>query len=191
VLYEEFGVNTQWPDGPSRWVDLATWDGGTRKASSPRKSTRPSITPASCPRLQRMGCLGAFAWCFPDYHQSLWDRPPCDFQAFERFFGLYRPDGSIKPMGKVVSEFAKGKPTVAPSAEKTVPLPVPPDEYYRDPWKLLRGCTSGSGRWVEHPELTRNRPQTNNRFPVARAGRSPCLTEIHGRAGGRATDLEP
>jgi hypothetical protein len=32
VLYEEFGVNTQWPDGPSRWVDLPTWDGGTRKA---------------------------------------------------------------------------------------------------------------------------------------------------------------
>jgi hypothetical protein len=49
-------------------------------------------------------------------------------------------------MGKVVSEFAKAKPTVAPSAEKAVPLPVPPDEYYRDPWKHLRGMYERFGR---------------------------------------------
>jgi len=139
VLYEEFGVNTQWPDGPSRWVDLATWDGGTRKSFFASEDDAAEYYAGVLPRLRRMGCLGAFAWCFPDYHQSLWDRPPCDFQAFERFFGLFRPDGSIKPMGKVVSDFAKSKPTVAPSAEKAVPLPVPPDEYYRDPWKHLRG----------------------------------------------------
>src|SRR4051794_40899704 len=138
VLYEEFGVNTQWPDGPSRWLDLPTWDGGTRKAFFASEDDAAEYYAGVLPRLQRMGCLGAFAWCFPDYDQSLWDRPPCDFQAFERFFGLYRPDGSIKPMGKAVADFAKANPVVKPP-KKTVPLPVPPDEYYRDPGKHLRG----------------------------------------------------
>ena len=31
VLYEEFGVNTQWPDAPSRWSDEPTWNGGIRR----------------------------------------------------------------------------------------------------------------------------------------------------------------
>lgn len=137
VLYEEFGVNTQWPDGPSRWVDLPTWDGGTRKAFFASEADAAAYYATVLPRLRRMGCLGAFCWCFPDYDRSLWDRPPCDFQSFERFFGLFRPDGSIKPMGKVVADFARSRPTVQ-SAERTVPLPVPPDEYYKDPWKHLR-----------------------------------------------------
>ena len=137
VLYEEFGVNAQWPDGPSRCVDLPTWEGGSRKAYFASESAAAEYYAAVLPRLHRMGCLGAFAWCFPDYDKSLWDRPPCDFQAFERFFGLFRPDGSVKPMGKAVANFAKTRPTIG-AAEKTVPLLVPPDEYYRDPWKQLR-----------------------------------------------------
>src|ERR1019366_6096368 len=32
VLYEVFGVNTQWPDGPSRWTDLPMWDGSVRRS---------------------------------------------------------------------------------------------------------------------------------------------------------------
>ena len=31
VLYEEFGVNTQWPDAPSRWSLEPTWDGSVRR----------------------------------------------------------------------------------------------------------------------------------------------------------------
>jgi hypothetical protein len=40
-------------------------------------------------------------------------------------------------MGKVVADFAKGEPTVRP-AERSVPLPVPPEEYYRNAGKHLR-----------------------------------------------------
>ena len=32
ILFEEFGVNTQLPDGPSHWEELPLWDGGTRQA---------------------------------------------------------------------------------------------------------------------------------------------------------------
>jgi endo-1,4-beta-mannosidase len=138
VLYEEFGVNTQWPDGPSHWADLTNWDGTTRKVFYASEEDAAEYYRQVLPRLQRMGCLGAFAWCFPDYDPKLWNRPPCDFQPFERFFGLWRPDGSLKPMGKAVADFARARPKVT-AAERTVPLPVPPDEYYRDPGKHLRG----------------------------------------------------
>ena len=130
VLYEEFGVNTQWPDGPSHWADLTNWDGTTRKVFYASELDAAEYYRQVLPRLHRIGCLGAFAWCFPDYAPQLWDRPPCDFQPFERFFGLWRPDGSLKPMGKAVADFAASRPAVLP-AERTVPLPHGPDDYYR------------------------------------------------------------
>lgn len=138
VLYEEFGINTNWPDAPSHWSPLTNWDGTTRKVFFASEDDAAAYYAGVLPRLQRMGCLGAFAWCFPDYDPKLWDRPPCDLQPFERFFGLYRADGSLKPMGKVVADFARSAPKVRP-AERAVPLPVPADEYYRDPGKHLRG----------------------------------------------------
>ena len=136
VLYEEFGVNTQWPDGPSRWENLPTWDGASRKIFFASEADAAEYYRGVLPRLQRMGCLGAFAWCFPDYDEALWNLPPCDFQEHERFFGLVHADGSVKPMGEAVRRFAGGGPKVM-AAEKTVQLPVTPDEYYRNPGKHL------------------------------------------------------
>ena len=91
-----------------------------------------------------MGALGAFAWCFPDSDRSLWDRPPCDFQWHERFFGLVRADGTIKPMGRAVQQFAKSKPTIQ-APEKTVTLPVSPDEFYKNPQLYLKGMYEAFG----------------------------------------------
>ena len=145
VLYEEFGINTQWPDAPSHWVDLTNWDGTTRKVFYASEDDAVAYYAGVLPRLHRMGCLGAFCWCFPDYDPKLWDRPPCDLQPFERFFGLFRPDGSIKPMGRVVADFAKSAPKVRP-AERTVPLPVPADEYYRNPGLYLRDMYDRFGK---------------------------------------------
>ena len=145
VLYEEFGINTNWPDAPSHWSPLTNWDNTTRKVFFASEDDAAAYYAGVLPRLQRMGCLGAFAWCFPDYAPVLWDRPPCDLQPFERFFGLFRADGSIKPMGQVVRDFARSAPLVGP-AERRVPLPVTPDEYYRDPSKHLRAMYERFGR---------------------------------------------
>lgn len=41
--------------------------------------------------------LGVLAWCFADYHPSLWNRPPLDRRFHERYFGLFRADHSPKP----------------------------------------------------------------------------------------------
>ena len=65
------------------------------------------------PRLVEVGALGALLWCFADYHQDLWDEPPCDTKLHERHFGLIRPDGSLKPHADVVRRFIASGPTVA------------------------------------------------------------------------------
>jgi endo-1,4-beta-mannosidase len=137
VLYEEFGVNTQWLDKPSLWTDLPMWDGSVRRSFFASESDAAEYYAGVLPRLHRMGALGAFCWCFPDYDESLWNRPPCDYQLYERFFGLWRADGKLKPMGKVVGDFIRTRPLVR-EAERVVTLPVDADEFYRNPARYNR-----------------------------------------------------
>jgi endo-1,4-beta-mannosidase len=86
------------------------------------------------PRLLEVGATGAFLWCFADYAEELWDRPPCDpgGARHERHFGLVRPDGTLKLHAEVVREFAATDPRVR-APEKVVSLDVTADEYYADP----------------------------------------------------------
>ncbi|HET6251880.1 MAG TPA: hypothetical protein VFE47_29615 [Tepidisphaeraceae bacterium] len=138
ILYEEFGVNTQSPNGPSFWTQLPMEDGSELRTFFSSEEEAAEYYAGVLPRLQRIGALGAFCWCFPDYDPKLWDRPPCDRYVHERFFGLWRSDGTLKPMGKVVADFIKTRPTIR-AAEKAVELPVSADVFYRDPGKYNRG----------------------------------------------------
>jgi endo-1,4-beta-mannosidase len=136
ILFEEFGVNTKLPDGPSHWEELATWDGGSRPAYFASDADAAAYYAGVLARLHALGCLGAFAWCFGDYAEELWDRPPCDLQRHERFFGLYRADGSLKPMGQAVREFATAAPTVREPLRR-LDLDMTPDAFYGDPERYL------------------------------------------------------
>jgi endo-1,4-beta-mannosidase len=144
VLYEEFGINTQFPDGPSGWQDLRLWGGRTRRVHFASEEDAAGYIEAVLPRLVRVGSLGAFVWCFADYHPDLWDRPPCDDQVHERFFGLVRPDGSLKPSAQVLRNFARGHPMVGP-ADKTVDTPSAAG-YYRDPLGQMGALYERFGR---------------------------------------------
>ncbi|MDB5296671.1 MAG: hypothetical protein JWO31_2654 [Phycisphaerales bacterium] len=144
VLFEEFGVNTHWPDRPSFWQQIPNHDGTTRKVFFASEDDAAEYYQGVLTRLVKVGAFGAFAWCFPDYDPAIWNKPPCDFQPFERFFGLWRADGSLKPMGQVVKDFAATRPTVR-AAEKTVALPVTADAYYRDPWNIQKGLYEAFG----------------------------------------------
>ena len=62
----------------------------------------------------------------------MWDRPPCQNQWHERFFGLVRPDGTLKPHARVLQEFAKTNPQVKPIPE-SARLKVDPDAFYAEP----------------------------------------------------------
>ena len=103
VLFEEFGVNTMWPDGPSHWEDLPTWDGGTRRAYFAIEEDAAAYYAAVLERLHRGGCLGAFAWCFGDYAPqplgSAAVRPPEARALLRPLSGRWIPqaDGSRPP----------------------------------------------------------------------------------------------
>ena len=86
------------------------------------------------PRLVEVGSPGSLFWCFADYAEELWDRPPCEDTGarHERHFGLVRPDGSLKPHADVIRRFAATAPAVR-EPTRTVELDVTPDEYYGDP----------------------------------------------------------
>jgi endo-1,4-beta-mannosidase len=137
VLYEEFGVNTNAPDGSSHWRELVLWGDRRRRAHFASEGDAAAYFAAVLPRLLRVGSLGAFAWCFSDYDPSLWDEPPCDLQVHERFFGLLRPDGSLKPTAQVMREFALTRPRIG-VPERSVELDGSAGEYYRDPARRMR-----------------------------------------------------
>jgi endo-1,4-beta-mannosidase len=85
--------------------------------------------------LAAAGFPGAFAWCFSDYEPALWDVPPLDDRVHERFFGLFRWDGSPK-------EAAKTIPTIDRRIRKRESHPdwidMKPDEYYERPAEHLQ-----------------------------------------------------
>jgi endo-1,4-beta-mannosidase len=60
----------------------------------------------------QVGVTGTLLWCFADYAPGLHQRPPCDEAWHERFFGLVRPNGTLKPHADVVRRFAATHPTV-------------------------------------------------------------------------------
>jgi endo-1,4-beta-mannosidase len=131
TLMEEFGGCTVAPGEPS-----AVWEfnayGQARTQFMASEEAFAAYIEAVLPKLVEVGATGAMLWCFADYAPQLWDKPPCDQNIHERFFGLVRPDGSIKPHAEVIRRFAATHPTVQ-SARRAVELDVTPDEFYRDP----------------------------------------------------------
>jgi endo-1,4-beta-mannosidase len=88
------------------------------------------------PRLVEIGATGAMVWCYADYHEDLWNRPPCDKQRHERHFGLVRPDGSLKPHADVIREFIASGPLISePSARARIELDG--EAFYADPSAAL------------------------------------------------------
>ncbi len=67
--------------------------------------------------LQQERCSGAFAWCFADYHPSLWEKPPLEKNLHERFFGLFRADSSPKPAARVWSALSEQEPAAPPTPQ--------------------------------------------------------------------------
>ncbi len=130
ALMEEFGGCTAPPGKDSfewEWVGY----GQEMKQFMASEEALAEYYAAVLPRLVDAGVIGALAWCFADYHPSLWDKPPCDESRNERFFGLVRPDGSLKPHAQILKEFSATKPVVQP-ARKAVQLPYPAAEYYEN-----------------------------------------------------------
>ena len=85
-------------------------------------------------RLVRSGAAGAYAWCYSDYAQQLFHRPPLATAVRERTFGLVRADRSEKPAAQVFRDLRRTRDDgrLCTGAVPTV-LDVSPNEYYADP----------------------------------------------------------
>ncbi len=66
--------------------------------------------------LRRYGAPGALWWCFSDYGPQLWDTPPFDRLAHERSFGIFRIDGSPKPVANILASANR-----SPDGESALP----------------------------------------------------------------------
>lgn len=131
ILAEEFGACTAPPGEPTQTL---AWDvrGTERRQVMLAEEDLAEHLEAVLPQLVAAGAIGGLVWCFADYHPSLWDRPPCDDQHHERFFGLVRPDGSLKPHAEVLRRFAAAGPQVQDPAPR-YRLSVDADAFYADP----------------------------------------------------------
>ncbi len=81
--------------------------------------------------LREAGCLGAMVWCYTDYQEDIWGRPPLDEAAHERYFGVWRADGSPKPSLSAIGESA-GMPRIdVPDVLNWIDIES--DEFYLNP----------------------------------------------------------
>lgn len=136
TLMEEFGGCTAPPGEPSRVWEWTAY-GKPRKQFMASEEDLAEYLRATLKNLVTVGATGAMLWCFADYAPELWDKPPCDESRHERFFGLVRPDGSLKPHALVVKEFAATPPTVQPIPE-WAQLRFDADEFYKNPSQHLK-----------------------------------------------------
>ena len=132
---EEFGGCTAQPGESSH---MLKWEArtGPREIYMYSEEDLAEFLRLDLPRLQDMGATGAMVWCFADYIPELWGLPPCDEAQHERFFGLVRPDGSLKPHAEVIKKFAAAHPEVKPIPDYAR-LKINAEEFYADPQSHL------------------------------------------------------
>ena len=132
VLMEEFGGCTALPGEATYTMKWSETNGRTREQFMASEEDFAEFLRLTLPKLQDSGATGAMLWRYADYVPELWDLPPCQNARHERYFGLVRPDGSLKPHARVIQDFAKTRPQVKPIPEYAK-LVVDPDEFYKEP----------------------------------------------------------
>ena len=136
VLMEEFGGCTALPGEATYTMKWTETNGRAREQFMASEEDFAEFLSLTIPKLNDSGATGAMLWCYADYVPELWDLPPCQNQVHERFFGLVRPDGSLKPHAKVIQEFAATRPQVKP-IPGYAKFEVDPDEFYKNPLPFL------------------------------------------------------
>lgn len=141
-LMQEFGAPTAGPGEPSRSIE--DWMLGKKTpvflAGEEEAATYIGNV---LDRLWQTGAMGALIWNYADYAPSLWTKPPLDRAHRERWFGLFRANGTAKPGAEVTRSFAAELRTGAieqrlgPHGGKRKDLGVQASEYYSHPEQSL------------------------------------------------------
>jgi len=151
-----YPIYASWADGPTdehllpflarvtRWLgggkDVLFGEFGLPTYRSSRTTRDPRLvdeesaaayTRSALEALRDAGCLGAMLWCYSDYDQARWSRPPLDLARHERSFGLWRSDGTPKPSVAAISAFTGMSRCDRDDCDDW--LDIGPDTFLRDP----------------------------------------------------------
>lgn len=100
--------------------------------------------------LLQVGARGAIVGSYSDFEPELFASAPFDTDVAERYKGLWRADGTLKPHGSVVKEFAESNPLAQPPSQRRLLLDVSADAFYSDPHahctRLFRGFSAETMR---------------------------------------------
>jgi endo-1,4-beta-mannosidase len=126
VAFSEFGVPTArggpgsdrpGPSGPARVTEEAA----------------ASYVGRALEALLVSGTTGAMLWCFSDYAEAIWERPPLDLAVHERSFGLWRADASPKPSVAVIEAFAARRESLPLLVAESTFIDIDTATFYRAP----------------------------------------------------------
>lgn len=132
VLFSEFGLPT-YRDGDDNG-ELAC-----DQASFPlvEETAAAAYTERALTALQGAGCTGAMMWCYTDYASAVWAKPPFDVAVHERSFGLWRADGSPKPVVAAIQAFVGRTRLEVTDDHEWVDIDIHSDEFYAEPMRHL------------------------------------------------------
>jgi endo-1,4-beta-mannosidase len=129
VLFQELGA-------PTIARDSATVTSKTSSIPLLAEDAAAQFTGRALDALRDSGMTGAMLWCYGDYTNELWDRPPLDQAIHERSFGLWQSDYSGKPALAEVKK-AAGWERIQPAGQLDwIDLSV--DDFYKNPRENLR-----------------------------------------------------
>ena len=129
VLFEEFGA----PTIPMASAVDPVGDAGPILLSEDKAA---AYTARAIELLNRHGLLGGFLWCYGAYSRTLWGLPPLVQAGHERYFGLWREDGSPTP---AVAEIQRLSGLRREELRTDLDwLDIHPDEFYERPADNLR-----------------------------------------------------
>ncbi|MBW2123541.1 MAG: hypothetical protein JRH07_17105 [Deltaproteobacteria bacterium] len=84
--------------------------------------------------LSAYGFPGGMAWCFSDFEPRLWEVSPLREHVHERYFGLFRWDGSPKEGAGRIAGAGRGPASTEASLDW---IDLRPDDYYERPGEHL------------------------------------------------------
>lgn len=131
TLMEEWGGCTTAPNKPSEIWEWTAY-GEPQEQFMASEEALADYVEQVLPKLLEVGATGSLLWCYADYSEGLWDRPPCDESRHERSFGLVRSDGTLKPHAEVIKRFAQTSPMVR-APERAVSLDISAATFYQEP----------------------------------------------------------
>jgi endo-1,4-beta-mannosidase len=131
VLFSEFGA----PALPAESFESDRAQFSTSTIPLLEAANAAAFTRSAIEALRAFGFLGAMLWCYADYAEALWSRPPLDEAAHERWFGLWGADGLPKPAVEEIHRF-QGLP-LAPQRLDLSWIGMDPEEFYTHPHQHL------------------------------------------------------